>query len=235
MFLSRLVLNPRSRDVIRDLADCQEMHRTILSVFPPASRPARAEFGILFRLEYLRAGTPTLMVQSRVRPNWSRLPLSYLAKPLEAGDVKDVTEAYASIKTGATLRFRLRANPTRRIDTKSGPDGKRRNGKRVELKTEAQQLGWLKRKADAHGFEVVSLRASNWVPNVSVSNEGKSYGCRANENAYVKIPLTFASVLFEGILRVTDSKALGLALEQGIGSAKAYGFGMLSVAPVERY
>ena len=43
--------------------------------------------------------------------------------------------------------------------------------------------------------------------------------------------LTFASVLFEGVLEVTDAERFRQALEQGIGSAKAYGFGLLSIAP----
>lgn len=40
---------------------------------------------------------------------------------------------YQSLGTGAALVFRLRANPTRKIDTKTGPDGQRNNGQRVEL------------------------------------------------------------------------------------------------------
>lgn len=43
--------------------------------------------------------------------------------------------------------------------------------------------------------------------------------------------LTFGAVLFEGVLRVTDAAAFRAALERGIGSGKAYGFGLLSVAP----
>lgn len=230
MILSKLVLNSRSREVIRDLADCQEMHRTILSAFPQASGAARAEFGVLFRIDFARGGMPTLLVQSRERPDWSKLPRSYPAKSPEA---KDVSEAYASIKENATLRFRLRANPTRRIDTKSGPGGERRNGRRVELRTEAEQLEWLRRKGAAHGFEVLSVSASNSVPNVRVSDEGKARGYRANGTPQARSPLTFASVLFEGLLRVTDAGAFRLALGHGIGSAKAYGFGLLSIAPAE--
>ncbi len=232
MILSKLVLNPRSRDVVRDLADCQEIHRTILSAFPQASGPARAQFGVLFRIDYPPDGTLVLLVQSRQRPDWSKLPRFYLAQPF---DIKDVSEVYASVKSGATLRFKLRANPTRRIDTKSDPDGRRRNGKRVELRTEAQQLEWLKRKGAAHGFEVLTVRASNDVPNVRVNDEGKSHGYRANGNTRDKNRLTFASAIFEGVLRVTDDSAFKAALEQGIGPAKAYGFGMLSVAPIARY
>jgi CRISPR system Cascade subunit CasE len=108
----------------------------------------------------------------------------------------------------------------------------RRNGRRVELRTEAQQLEWLRRKGAAHGFEVLSVRASDAVPNIRVSEGPKSRGFRLNEKTGTKTPLTFASVFFEGVLRVTDPQAFRLALERGIGSAKAYGFGMLSIAPV---
>jgi CRISPR system Cascade subunit CasE len=42
--------------------------------------------------------------------------------------------------------------------------------------------------------------------------------------------MSFGSVLFEGELIVTDVKAFREALMQGIGSGKAYGFGLLSIA-----
>ena len=82
MYLSRLVLNPRSRVVRRDLADCQSLHRTVLSAFPVTGDGvgARAEFGVLHRLEPSRFGTaPALLVQSAEAPDWSRLPPEYLA------------------------------------------------------------------------------------------------------------------------------------------------------------
>src|SRR5437762_524360 len=69
MYLSRLFLNPRSRDVRRDLSDCQDMHRTVLRCFPTASGPARQEHEILYRLETTVA-RPQLLVQSRTAPDW---------------------------------------------------------------------------------------------------------------------------------------------------------------------
>lgn len=229
MTLSRLVLNPRAREVIRDLADCQELHRTILWAFPQAAGSARATFGVLFRVERPQPGTLAVLVQSRERPNWDRLPRGYLLQV----DDKDTSESYAAIRKGMNLRFRLRANPTRKIDTKSSPDGTRRNGRRVELRSEDRQLEWLARKGTGHGFEIVSVRTANDVANVRANDEGKSYGLRANGASVEKTSLTFASVMFEGVLRVTDADAFRLALENGIGSAKAYGFGLLSVGPTD--
>ncbi len=43
-------------------------------------------------------------------------------------------------------------------------------------------------------------------------------------------PMTFGAVTFEGILEVTDAEKFRESLRQGIGTGKAYGFGLLSVA-----
>jgi CRISPR system Cascade subunit CasE len=39
------------------------------------------------------------------------------------------------------------------------------------------------------------------------------------------------SVQFDGILRVSDPDKLHAAIENGIGSGKGFGFGLLSLAP----
>ena len=44
--------------------------------------------------------------------------------------------------------------------------------------------------------------------------------------------MTHSSVLFDGLLRVTDTDAFLRTLVRGIGPGKAFGFGLLSVAPV---
>jgi CRISPR system Cascade subunit CasE len=229
MILSRLTINPRSREAARDLADCQELHRTILSAFPAAASAPRESFGILFRIEYRTVAPPAILVQSRETPNWGLLPRSYLAAPAES---KDLSFLWGVIENSTVLRFRLRANPTRKIDTKTTADGTKHNGKRVELRTEQEQLEWLRRKGSNGGFEIVSVQAALQVPDTRISKEGKVYGSRGDRyDAKRKSRLTFASVLFEGKLRVTDLEKFRNSLEQGLGSAKAYGFGLLSVAP----
>jgi CRISPR system Cascade subunit CasE len=230
MILSRLTLNPRSREGVRDLADCQELHRTILSAFPAVASAPRESFGILFRIEYRTGAPPAILVQSRETPNWSLLPRSYLAAPAES---KDLSSLWDVIENNALLRFRLRANPTRKINTKTDAEGIKHNGKRVELRTEQEQLEWLRRKGSNGGFEIVSVQTASQVPDARISKEGKIYGSRSDRyDAKKKSQLTFASVLFEGKLRVSNLEKFRNSLEQGVGSAKAYGFGLLSVAPV---
>ncbi|MBM4285882.1 MAG: type I-E CRISPR-associated protein Cas6/Cse3/CasE [Deltaproteobacteria bacterium] len=224
MYLSRLLLNPSSRAVCRDLADCQQLHRTIMSAFPQAEghEGAREHFGVLHRLDLdRRRNLLVLYVQSLAPPDWSRLPASYLLAEtdLENPAVKPVGQAYRTLKPGTVLSFRLRANPTRKIDTKSGPDGKRRHGRRVELVQEDQQLAWLSRKGEEGGFQVLSLRVGGFSKEVGRRKAGGS-------------PLTVAGVIFEGRLRVTDpQKFMDQSLTRGIGPGKAYGLGLLSLAP----
>lgn len=245
MYLSRLILDPRSRAVRRDLADCQALHRTVLSAFPDLATAggqnaaARAALGVLHRVEaHPRTGQVVLLVQSRPEPDWSRLVTGYLLA--NCGDApnpacKPVAEQYGSLGQGRELVFRLRANPTRKVDTRSGPEGQRRNGRRVELRTEEQQMEWLRRKGADHGFRIIAVRVSADVPDVRATAEPKQVGYRASIDAGSEEAgrrrLTFGAVVFDGRLRVEDAVRFRETLEQGIGSGKAYGFGLLSIAP----
>src|SRR5262249_44669039 len=112
MFLSRLCLNGRSRQVRRDLAQPYEMHRTLWRGFP-AHDPGR----ILFRVDSDRTGMrPAVLVQSDNRPEWEALEelgSDYLLAP---PDFKAFEPSFAA---GQRLRFRLRANPTKKVGSLS--------------------------------------------------------------------------------------------------------------------
>lgn len=223
MHLSLLRLNPASAAVQRDLRDVQALHRRVMSAFPDVLDPeveARAYFGVLYRLELNRNTRQILLyVQSRIEPDWVQLPSGYLrpADGLDNPAVKRVDEVYARIQAGRVLRFRLRANPTRKIDTKSGPDGARRNGRRVPVRGVEEQIAWLARKAEACGFELL---------HAVIAASGSEELVRSYETGK-----TFQGVLFEGHLKVKDPIRFQETLAAGIGPGKAYGFGLLSVGP----
>lgn len=241
LYLSRVVLDPRRREVQRALADCQAMHRAVMTAFPDVSAErARAALGVLYRLELdPRGAGPTLLVQSDRAPDWlgPRLaPLLLAAAGPPA--VKPLDQLYATLRPGLRLRFRLRANPTRRLRLPPTPDGARPLGKRVDLRGDEAQLAWLARKGADHGFALVTFRV---MPDAAVINsraqpEGRWFGtpsAKAGEGTTGdRRRMTFRSVLFEGVLEVRDADALRAALAGGIGSGKAYGFGLLSVAPL---
>ena len=241
LFLSRVVLDPRQRQVQRVLADCQALHCGLMAAFPDvAEAAARASLGLLYRLEtHPRSGALTLLVQSRRPPDWSAAPVvSWLSADAGSPQVKPIDHLYAGLRPDLRLRFRLRANPTKRLSTLATADGTRPPGKRVDLRDDDARLAWLRRKGEDHGFALAAARvvAESGPPNVRTQAEGRQLGFRAVENGTgadrtLRRRMTFAAVVFEGELRVTDADLLRAALATGIGSGKAYGFGLLSVAP----
>jgi CRISPR system Cascade subunit CasE len=124
--------------------------------------------------------------------------------------------------------FQLRANPTKKIIDATKPkaiatDGRinrNKNAHRVPLRTPAELSAWLDRKGVSAGFTVEpdSLRI---IP------EGQDHFNKAGRRG------AHASVEFRGTLRVTDGAAFQQAFESGLGSAKAFGFGLLVLAPLD--
>ncbi len=205
-----------------------------MSAFPQVKEQveARADLAVLHRLDIDQRGSNvTLLVQSGEEPDWSCLPEGYLFNLDRDGQnpaTKTIANSLEALRKGQVLRFRLRANPTKKIDTKSGPDGQRRNGRRVDLRTETQQVEWLSRRADRAGFRLVPVYPGSNAPSVRV---GTSEKLRSRTTGRL---VTLAGILFEGLLEVTDPDNLRLAIKEGIGPGKAFGCGLLSLAPLGR-
>lgn len=222
MYLSLLRFDLRFPGVRRDLFDPYDLHRTVMRAFPSVIDPEqdpRSFWGVLYRLEHdRRVPYPTLYVQSRVMPDWSFLDQDALIQDsVPNPTTKSVAKAYNRIRSGQTLRFRLRANPTKKIDTKSDESGNRRNGRRVPLLKYEDQIKWLERKAVSHGFGLSDVY-------VAASGAGERQVSR-------RIGGTFQGVVYEGRLIVRDPDIFRKTLAEGIGPGKAFGFGLLSVAP----
>ena len=218
MFLSRLLLDPRSRRVQRELAAPYEMHRSIMRAFPSVL-PAEAE-RVLFRVdEHAQLDVPVLLVQSLTMPDWSWLGEDAGAQGylLATDQPNPAIKAFAlSLAAGQTLVFRLRANPTMKKTVSAANDKKR-----IGLERDDEQRAWLDRKAAAGGFRILSAQ---------IAREGTvgSQIHRAGGNAHA---LTLLAVRFDGLLAVVDADMLRATMARGIGSAKGLGFGLLSVAP----
>lgn len=111
--------------------------------------------------------------------------------------------------------------------------GVRHKGKRVGLYKMEEQICWLQRKADDHGFAILSAMPFNnrRLKDVIPTKDGKS-ALQATERIATKDhhDAKFFSVQFDGTLQVTDPERFLAAIQSGIGSGKALGFGLLSVA-----
>lgn len=232
LYLSRLYLNHRSRAVIKDVADPRMLHRTISGCFPAiegqADRPQhlretpRNTFNILHRLERRRDGF-VLYVQSTVRPDWSRLTPGYS----NSIEIKSIDGLYSNIGIGTRLVFRLAANPTKRApkDDRGDPRFKDERRRRIDIRDETNRIEWLARKGEQCGFKLCSVSTKAAVAAVNAS---PMPALKFDHDAG---RVTLAHATFDGVLEVTDAKAFRRSVERGIGTGKAYGFGLLSIAP----
>lgn len=222
MFLSRIHLNPRCREVRRDLADPYQLHSTLCRAFSPPDRRC-PEGAFLWRLESETGPLgPRILVQSWAKPDWAGIgvegwlagfdPSIDLARRLELD----------SLEPGRRFRFRLRANPC-----------VKRNGKRLGLLRLEEQEAWIERKGNQHGYELPqpeSFDCRNLMPerriDVRVSQEQMLRGKQRTGNE-----IRVYSVLYDGFLSVTEPEKFRDALRTGIGHGKSMGLGLLSIAP----
>jgi CRISPR system Cascade subunit CasE len=208
MNMSKLILNPQSRQVQAELSNTYEMHRTLSSAFSPELYEKER---FLYRLE-IRHTEPYLVIllQSRLLPDWTVLERKgYLLHPAQ------VKTYEPKFQTGQVLMFRLVANPARRIK----PEGKQKLGKRVGLYQFQDQQAWLERKAKQHGFVPLSVQITDL----------------SDQHAYKVIKeerkrLTHHGVRFDGMLEIAEADLFTQAIAQGVGPAKGFGFGLLSLA-----
>lgn len=119
----------------------------------------------------------------------------------------EVTRFDPVFAPGEVLEFRLRANPTWK-----------RDGSRQPV-APADCPQWLDGKGVRHGFSAGPVRVTLEPP----------FLLRHPDQP----PASLHSVLFRGRLTVHDPAALAQAVCSGIGSAKAFGFGLLSLARTE--
>ena len=199
---------------------------------------------------------PVIIVQSANRPDWDYAfglkpglrdqfgrPIGnaaqLLAAPVRlkefdymAGDtssfcVRDA-DSEGVYHNGCVLRLRLQANPTKRAF--NGPQ----KGQRIRVGPDrADLLAWLERKGNDAGFKPIFT-----PPSQPSSSEDDGWMLRTSwvsgwKTKYEPAPhdrLSFWSVLFEGQVRMLDAERFVGALKTGIGSAKGFGFGLLSIA-----
>jgi CRISPR system Cascade subunit CasE len=228
MFLHKLVINLRSRDARRDVADPYAMHSTLCRAFVPEDTPMPPG-AVLWRLETpdRQMAKPILLVQSSesLPPDWSRLPAGWLTDspilpPLNLAECLGLD----SLRPGTVFRFCLRANPSKCVQKK-----------RLGLLHRPEQEQWLRRVGkELGGFSVPKLASffGDAEPSgldVRISEETMLTGRKHNGSDR---DIRIFSALFEGLLTVESPGMFRSALANGIGHGKAMGLGLLSLAPV---
>ncbi|MGQ9576444.1 MAG: type I-E CRISPR-associated protein Cas6/Cse3/CasE [Thermoguttaceae bacterium] len=183
--------------------------------------PRDRQSGFLFRIDPLPGQHPVIVVQSSLEPDWDYAFHNagfLLAQPPE------VQPYDPTFSQGQRLRFRLLANTVYRARQASREvSGQLVDPRWVEKRlpvpaTESALRNWLERRAGPAGFR---------VEQIEVCRLGYVYAGRRPDQTLCR----FRSTLYEGTLQVLDPEVfLAQAVIGGIGPAKAFGFGLLSLA-----
>jgi CRISPR system Cascade subunit CasE len=258
-YLSKIALNPRRRAAVSLLSSPHRLHAAVLAglaVQPVTERVLwRLENNTPNRAEVL------VLTESRPSwahlvddAGW---PGADGGEPL----IADYTPLLERITRGREFGFRLTANPVQSVPRptrpseqqaarlKEGADsGTRPRGFRVAHRTAAQQLEWFLRRSERHGFAIPDATATppgpglqappgGDEPEVSALSAGPAVAIVSRDILRFSKRkdgprITLSTVTYEGRLRVTDPDALRSALLGGIGPAKGYGQGLLTLAPL---
>ncbi|WP_030333547.1 type I-E CRISPR-associated protein Cas6/Cse3/CasE [Streptomyces sp. NRRL B-1381] len=209
--LTRIALNPHNRAVRADLADVDSLHKTLMRLASDHNSPTpRAAAGLLFRTE--SGPDPTLLVQTAHTPDLTALPADY-----GTARTVDLTPLLNSLTPGRTVRYRITAAPT--IARSAGnpnphPVTGKRRGKITHL-TGDDAITWWQTRTRTAGLHPVT-----------VSGHPRPFP----RTRPTRTSPHFLLTQFDGIARITDTTLLTHALTTGIGKAKSYGAGLLSLA-----
>jgi CRISPR system Cascade subunit CasE len=213
-WLTRALISPATL-FARGIADAYTWHQMVWQAFPGRDGQRR---DFLTRLDDKPGGTQLLIVSATepTRPDWLGESDTWETKP--------VPPAYFQPRR---YRFQLRANPTHKpVKDKNGnyiADAKKRKRRAI---TGADDLAaWLRRKGETGGFRVVeSAPLEAWC-------EAQRFEKRRTEGERRRG--VHGLVDFSGIIEITDPPLfLNATFAKGLGSAKAFGFGLLVLAPL---
>lgn len=206
MYLAKLILDPRDYLARRDISDAYQMHRTLSRAFVERDKETVQRF--LWRLEAPRSATEmresVVLIQSATPGAWEEV----CALEGYRLDGQKEIEVERLLHSSKYFSFRVLANPT-----------VTRDGKRYGLAGEEAQQAWLLRQGERAGFSLEECVISG---NTRLSIQQARLGNK----------VTIDTVRFDGVLTIRDPASMERALAQGLGHAKAFGLGLLSIAPL---
>jgi len=179
-----------------------QLHREIWKLFPDRPDDKR---DYLFRVENLdQKAPPQILLQSFIKPAAEQ------GKSMILSQSKKVT---LHLRSGQLLRFMIRANPTKRIKE----ENKNRNQGRVRVPIieEEEMSVWLRRQ----------LKDAAVIHEMMINGQNIMYFRKGSDTGKV------VAITYSGILEVKNETKFLSIIEKGIGPAKSFGCGMLSVAP----
>lgn len=212
MFLSRMAINPARRGARELLASPQAMHVAVLDAFEDSR--STDEGRVVWRLDRYSGHRVRLYVVSPDKPDFTHIVERAGWPTTQAWETAAYERFLDSLRVGQQWQFRLTANPVHSIRKEDW-----RDTKPVAHVTVAQQMDWLLSRASRWGLAVAGDPADCRI----VARDVHRFRRQAST-------VTVAAATYEGRAEVTDTQALRRALTHGVGRAKAYGCGLLTLA-----
>jgi CRISPR system Cascade subunit CasE len=232
MYLTRFRVNTARIDARRLLASPQSMHAAVMSSFPGLLPTADETPRVLWRLDRNAPAEVILFIVGPSQPDLTHL-VEQAGWPAAAaaGQPGWRTYKYApflqNLADGSKWSFRLTANPVHQIRRKDGEPTKR-----TAHIVPRYQLEWLVKRQETSGFRILEKPADARLTEhgdelqVIVRDQRSIDFQKRGENGRV----TIKTATYDGRLEVTDVDAFRRTLTGGLGKAKAYGCGLMTLA-----
>lgn len=229
-YLVSVPLNPLRAGAQRMIENPQVMHAAVEGCLPP-----RRSGRLLWRLE-VKKHEADLLILSPDMPTTDHIvdQAGWPGNEEGQGRVAALSPLLAQIAVGRQYGFRAQLNPVSSQRAAESPTAaqaaKLADGKSIRLaeRTVAYQLDWfVKRATGADAQWGFSVGPSVDDANVAIVGRRSLRFTRGRGQPRVSIEVA----TYEGLLTVTDAERFRRSLLNGIGKAKAYGCGLLTLAP----
>ncbi len=220
-YLTRMEINPRRRAARRYLGSPQVMHAAVEAAFPATTAGERR----LWRVD--RAGEAVwLYIVSAGRPDLTHI-VEDVGRPTTTGwETKNYQSFLDRLDNGQVWGFRLTANPTHSGRRSSDAADTQRFGHL----TVSQQEQWLAKRLDHWGLAGIDSEPGDSEVPVSFSAVGREVVQFMRGSGPARSRVTLTRTSYEGLLQITDVEKVRAVLVDGIGHAKAYGCGLMTLA-----
>jgi CRISPR system Cascade subunit CasE len=235
-YLSRIWLNPLRIGAQRLIRNPQALHAAVLGGIPGQPVTER----VLWRLEPDGTHRLGVLVLSDSAPSWEHLVERAGWSGPDQALVRPYQPLLDAVVRGREFAFRLRANPvsaTRHPQSPSPAQTERLararpRGERVPHRTVEHQLAWLTDRAQGWGFRLPVT--ADGVPDVRLTARDRVVFTKRDEReaGTQARRVTLQTATYEGRLQVHDPAAARLSLLLGVGPARAYGCGLITLAPL---
>lgn len=219
MFITRFAVNPQRRGARKLLNSPQAMHAAVLSGF---ADPTPTENGrVLWRVD--RIGMQTaLYIVSPEQPDLTHLVEQAGWPTTETWESRPYDRFLGQVQAGQRWGFRLMANPVRAVRE---PESRGRGQVRAHV-TGSQQEQWLLDRSGRAGFEIEPWGAEEPKNGFQLTvTERKTVEFKRQGST-----VTLSMARFDGFLTVLDADLFRHSLTHGIGRAKGYGCGLMTIA-----